>query len=52
MRAYDTGVIPTEKLADLPNSPANAQKGFVLNVNWWVQNADEMVKRFDAFVQK
>jgi len=52
LKAFDTAVIPKEKLPDLPNSPQNAAKGFVLNVDWWVENADEMVKRFDAFVQK
>lgn len=51
-KSYDTGVIPKEKLRDLPNSPENLKKGFVQNVDWWVQNADEMVKRFNAFVQQ
>jgi putative spermidine/putrescine transport system substrate-binding protein len=52
LKAYDTGVIPKEKLSDLPNAPGNAEKGFILNVDWWVANADEMVKRFDAFLQQ
>jgi putative spermidine/putrescine transport system substrate-binding protein len=52
VEAYATGVIPKDKLPELPNAPGNAQRGFVLNVDWWVQNADEMVKRFDAFVQQ
>lgn len=51
-KSYDTGVIPKEKLAGLPNSPENAKKGFVQSVDWWVNNNDEMVKRFDAFLQK
>ena len=51
-KSYDTGVIPKEKLAGLPNSPENVNKGFVQSVDWWVKNADEMVKRFDAFLQK
>jgi hypothetical protein len=38
--------------ANLPNSPQNAGKGFVLSVDWWVKNNDEMVKRFDAFLQR
>lgn len=51
-KAYETGVIPKEKLPSLPNSPENVTKGFVQNNQWWVDNADEMVKRFDAFLQK
>ncbi|MFM9850515.1 MAG: polyamine ABC transporter substrate-binding protein [Hyphomicrobiaceae bacterium] len=50
--AYETGVISKELAAQLPNSPENVKKGFPLNVDWWVKNSDEMVKRFDAFVQK
>ena len=52
VKSYDTGVIPKEKMPGLPNSPENFKKGFVQNVAWWVANADEMVKRFDAFLQK
>ena len=52
LKGFDTGVIPKEKLAGLPNSPENAKKGFIQSVDWWVANADEMVKRFDAFLQK
>lgn len=52
VKSYETGVIPKEKLPGLPNSPENFKKGFVQNVAWWVANADEMVKRFDAFLQK
>ena len=51
-KAYDTGVIPKEKLAELPSSPENAKKGFIQDNDWWVNNADAMVKRFDAFLQK
>lgn len=51
-KGYDTGVIPKEKLPGLPNSPQNVKKGFVQDNQWWVKNADEMVKRFDAFLQK
>lgn len=52
IKGYDTGVIPKEKLPALPNSPENVKKGFVQNNQWWVENADAMVKRFDAFLQK
>lgn len=52
LKSYDTGVIPQDKLPGLPNSPENIKKGFVQDVTWWVNNADEMVKRFDAFLQK
>jgi putative spermidine/putrescine transport system substrate-binding protein len=52
MKGYDTGVIPKEKLPGLPNSPENFEKGFVQDVSWWVNNADAMVKRFDAFLQR
>ena len=45
-------MIPPEKLPGLPNSPENVKKGFVHSNEWWVNNADEMVKRFDAFLQK
>lgn len=51
-KAFDTGLIPKEIMANLPNSPENIGKGFVMSVDWWVQNADEMVKRFDAFLQE
>ena len=51
-KSYATGVIPKEKLSGLPNAPENVKKGFVQNVDWWVNNNDEMTKRFDAFLQK
>jgi putative spermidine/putrescine transport system substrate-binding protein len=51
-RAYDTGLITKEMASRLPNSPENKGKGFVMSVDWWVKNTDEMVKRFDAFVQQ
>ncbi len=51
-KAYDTGMISAEMAANLPNSPQNVGKGFALSVDWWVKNNDEMVKRFDAFLQK
>jgi putative spermidine/putrescine transport system substrate-binding protein len=51
-KSYDTGVIPKEKLPGLPNSPENFEKGFVQDNSWWVNNADAMVKRFDAFLQQ
>jgi putative spermidine/putrescine transport system substrate-binding protein len=50
--AFETGLISKEMAADLPNSPENIGKGFYLSVDWWVENSDEMVKRFDAFAQK
>jgi putative spermidine/putrescine transport system substrate-binding protein len=52
LKAFDTGLIPKETMANLPNSPENVKKGFTLSVDWWVKNADEMVKRFDAFLQQ
>ncbi|MBL8697460.1 MAG: ABC transporter substrate-binding protein [Alphaproteobacteria bacterium] len=52
LKGYDTGIITKEMAAGLPNSPENVGKGFVMSVDWWVQNNDEMVKRFDAFLQK
>ena len=52
MAAFETGLISKELAAQLPNSPENIGKGFLLNVGWWVENNDEMVKRFDAFTQK
>jgi len=51
-KAFDTGLISKEKMAELPNSPENEKKGFVMSVDWWVKNTDEMVKRFDAFLQQ
>jgi putative spermidine/putrescine transport system substrate-binding protein len=52
MAAFETGLISKELAAQLPSSPENNGKGFLLNVDWWVKNNDEMVKRFDAFTQK
>jgi len=51
-KAFETGLIPKEKMAGLPNAPENVGKGFILSVDWWVENNDEMVKRFDAFLQE
>ena len=51
LAAFETGLISKELAAQLPNSPENIGKGFLLSVDWWVKNSDEMVKRFDAFVQ-
>jgi putative spermidine/putrescine transport system substrate-binding protein len=52
LAAFETGLISKELAEQLPNSPQNIGKGFTLNVNWWVNNSDEMVKRFDEFVQR
>ena len=52
LKGYETGVIPKSKLSGLPNSPENVKKGFVQDVQWWVDNGDAMIKRFDAFLQK
>ena len=52
LAAFETGLISKELAEQLPNSPQNIGKGFTLNVDWWVNNSDEMVKRFDAFVQR
>ena len=35
----------------LPTRPRTSARAFA-NVDWWVKNSDEMVKRFDAFAQK
>jgi putative spermidine/putrescine transport system substrate-binding protein len=51
-KSYDTGVIPKEKLPGLPNSPENIKKGFFIDNAWWAKHGDEMVKRFDAFIQQ
>lgn len=51
-KGYDTGIITPEMAANLPNSPQNIGKGFFLSVDWWVKNQDEMIKRFDAFLQQ
>ena len=51
LAAFETGLISKELADQLPNSPQNIGKGFFMNLGWWVQNNDEMVKRFDAFVQ-
>lgn len=51
-KSYDTGVIPKEKLSGLPNSPENLKKGFFIDNPWWAKHGDEMVKRFDAFLQQ
>jgi putative spermidine/putrescine transport system substrate-binding protein len=50
--SYETGVIEQDKIPGLPNAPENVKKGFIQSVDWWVNNADEMVKRFDAFLQQ
>jgi len=52
LAAFETGLISKELADQLPNSPQNIGKGFFLNMDWWVKNSDEMVKRFDGFVQK
>lgn len=50
--SYETGVIPSSKLPDLPNSPENLKKGFFIDNAWWAKHGDAMVKRFDAFLQQ
>jgi putative spermidine/putrescine transport system substrate-binding protein len=49
--AYATGIIPKEKLAGLPTSPENVKNSFVYDWGWWMDNYDEMQKRFDEFIQ-
>jgi putative spermidine/putrescine transport system substrate-binding protein len=51
-KAYETGLIPADVAAKLPNSPENRNAGFVLDPVWWAQNLDEMTKRFDQMAQE
>ena len=50
--AYKTGIIPEDKLPGLPTSPQNVANSFVYDWGWWMDNYDEMQKRFDEFIQE
>ena len=52
-RAFDTGVIKPERVAELPSGPDNARKQALMSYAWWSSPAGEAAeKRWVAFIQK
>jgi len=52
-KAFDTGVIPPERAAQLPSAPDNARKQALMSYAWWSSPAGEAAeKRWVSFMQK
>jgi putative spermidine/putrescine transport system substrate-binding protein len=52
-KAFDTGVIKPERVAQLPSAPENARKQALMSYAWWSSPAGEAAeKRWVAFIQK
>jgi putative spermidine/putrescine transport system substrate-binding protein len=52
-KAFDTGVIKPERIAQLPSAPENARKQALMSYAWWSSPAGEAAeKRWVAFIQK
>lgn len=43
-------LIPAEVLAELPTSPAYAERLFVRDVNWWVENTQAVLDRWNEWI--
>jgi putative spermidine/putrescine transport system substrate-binding protein len=42
--------LPAEQLADLPTTPANMAGAIGLDTNFWIDNAEALTERFDAWL--
>jgi putative spermidine/putrescine transport system substrate-binding protein len=52
-KAFDTGVITPERIAQLPSAPENARKQALMSYAWWSSPAGEAAeKRWVGFMQK
>ena len=52
-KAFDTKVIPAERVGQLPSAPANASRQALMSYAWWSSPAGEAAeKRWLSFVQK
>ncbi len=52
-KAFDTGVIKPERVAQLPSAPDNARKQALMSYAWWSSPAGEAAeKRWVSFMQK
>jgi putative spermidine/putrescine transport system substrate-binding protein len=52
-KAFDTGVIKPERVAQLPSAPDNASKQALMSYAWWSSPAGEAAeKRWVSFMQK
>jgi putative spermidine/putrescine transport system substrate-binding protein len=52
-KAYETGVIPAERVAQLPSAPENAKLQALMSYAWWSSPEGEAAeKRWLAFMQK
>ena len=52
-KAFDTGVIKPERVAQLPSAPENARKQALMSYAWWSSMEGEAAeKRWASFMQK
>jgi putative spermidine/putrescine transport system substrate-binding protein len=52
-KAYDTGIIPKERLARLPSSPDNLKKQVMLKASWYAsEDADKAFARWTTLMQR
>ncbi|MBN9047198.1 MAG: ABC transporter substrate-binding protein [Rhizobiales bacterium] len=42
--------VPAEYAADLPTAPENLKEGIPLDVDFWIDNSEELTKRFNAWL--
>lgn len=52
-KAYDTGIIPKDRLARLPSSPENLKKQVMLKASWYAsEDADKAFARWTTLMQR
>jgi putative spermidine/putrescine transport system substrate-binding protein len=44
--------VPADQAADLPTAPANLENAIALNAEFWIDNAEALTKRFNAWLAK
>lgn len=52
-KAYDTGIIPKDRMARLPSSPENLKKQVMLKASWYAsEDADKAFARWTTLMQR
>jgi putative spermidine/putrescine transport system substrate-binding protein len=51
-KAFATGVLPPERIAQINTSPENAKKQVKLDERWWAENTAAVLERWDNFMQQ
>jgi putative spermidine/putrescine transport system substrate-binding protein len=51
-KAFDTGVLPPERIAQINTAPENAATQVKLDEIWWAENTATVLERWDNFMQQ